>query len=64
VGERTHVNQLRLIFDVLGSEQRRRTNRNRGDWLREMNSADIKWLAMNLANDGTIDRAAFNASIN
>jgi hypothetical protein len=29
-----------------------------------MNGADIEGLAMNLANDGTVDRAIFNASIN
>jgi hypothetical protein len=63
VGERTHVNQLWLIFDVLGSEQRGRTNRNRGDRLREMNCADVQGLAMDLADDGTVDRTAFNASV-
>jgi hypothetical protein len=64
VGERTHVNQLRLIFDVLGSEQRRRADCNRRDRFREMNGADIKGLAMDLADVGTVDRAAFNASVN
>jgi hypothetical protein len=29
-----------------------------------MNGADIKGLAMDLADDGTVDRAAFNASVN
>jgi hypothetical protein len=49
---------------VLGSEQRRGADCNGGDRFREMNSADKKWLAMNLANNGTVYRAAFNVSVN
>jgi hypothetical protein len=29
-----------------------------------MNGADVQGLAMDLADDGTVDRAAFNASVN